>query len=194
MWAMISAFSPVGAPGEQLPPPDANERLEKAVSGGRPAVRVGPVVDPPEPLQLAGVVLGRVGRVGHDQGVVGDQGGRPVEEFGGDRGGVPVRAPEVPAELLLGGVDVGLAPVGGAGDGGQVDVPAGHQPGDHVGEELPPAGVGEWLGETGGEGGQSRPDRCGERGARHGSRLLPWLRHQGEEAFSFPGSTPTHTG
>jgi hypothetical protein len=62
-------------------------------------------------------------------------------------------AGEVPAESLLGGVDVGRAAVGGAGDGGQVGMPAGHQPGEHVGEEVPPAGVGEWSGDARGERG-----------------------------------------
>jgi hypothetical protein len=138
---------------EQLPLADTHERLEKTVPRGRPAVGVGAVLHPPEPFQLAGVGLGQVGGVGDDQGVIRDHPGRAAEEFGGDRGGVPVLAGEVPTEALLVGVDVAVASMVGAGDGGQVDVPAGHQPGDHVGEEVASPRVGEWSGEARGEGG-----------------------------------------
>jgi len=66
---------------------------------------------------------------------------------------VPVLAGQVAAELLLGRVDVGVAAVGSPCDGRQVDVPAGHQPGQHVGDEGSPAGIGERSGDADGEGG-----------------------------------------
>ena len=48
----------------------------------------------------------------------------------------------------------GFAPaMGGAGHLGQVDVPAGHQPRDHLGDEPAPPRIGELSGDPGGERG-----------------------------------------
>jgi hypothetical protein len=124
-WARTFSFSPDRGPGvhlerlhdqgEQLPPTDSGEGLEHGVPQLDAPVRVGPVVDPSEPLQVPGVQLGHVSQVGRDQGVVAHPGRRLPEQPVGHRGHVSVLAGQVPAEPLFAGVDVSHA----ASSGGQ---------------------------------------------------------------------------
>lgn len=171
--------------GEMLPPAHADGGLEEAVAGGGPAVGVRAVMDAAQAFEVLGVVFGQVGGVGDDEGVVGDEGGGASQEFGGERRGVPVFAGEVPAEAFLGGVEGFGAVAGGAGDGSEVDVPGDDESRDHLVKEALPSRVGERTGKVVGEGVELVSDRCGERWACHGTRLLPWLQHQQKEAFPF---------
>ena len=179
---------------EQLPAADAGEGLEHGVPRRDAPGRVGPVVDPAEPLQVPGVRLGQVGQVGRDQGVVAHRRRRLPQQRVGHRGHVPVLAGQVPAEPLFGGVDVARPAGQAAGHGGQVDVAGGHQPGHHVGEEPAAPGIRKRLGNPGGERVQSPTDGLGLGRARHGSRLPPWLATPMSGGVFVPSVNPTHTG
>src|SRR5262249_37641334 len=161
---------------------------EQGIARRQSLVGVGAVMDAAQPFQLFGVILGQVGQVGDDQGVLVDQGGGVVEQAVGQGGHVPVFNAEMTNEAFFGGVEILDAASDGTGDVAEVDVVGDDQSGNHVGEEASSSGVGEGRCQSSGEGVQSLTDAGREVSGSH--RWASFRRGRcnslREEAFLFP--------